>query len=88
MSRNAHNNKDGKNGKNSPTIWKRRNKLDMWQKWEICQNRQQLRRGQEANANEKTRGAPWKAGEFGEFANSGENGKFVKIANNSRGQCK
>ena len=33
----------------------------------------------QANANEKTRGAPWKAGEFGE---SGESGKFVKIADN------
>ena len=32
-----------------------------------------------ANANEKTRGPPWKAGKFGE---SGKNGKLVKIADN------
>ena len=34
----------------------------------------------EANANEKARGPPWKAGEFGE---SGKNGKLVKIADNN-----
>ena len=33
----------------------------------------------EANANEKTRGPPCKAGEFGE---SGKNGKLVKITDN------
>ena len=36
----------------------------------------------EANANERTRGAPWKADEFGKFGENEENGKFVKIANN------
>ena len=31
----------------------------------------------QANADEKTRGAPWQAGKFGEFDECGENGKFV-----------
>ena len=46
-----------------------------WQKWQSFANN-----NLEANANEKTRGPPCKAGEFGE---SGKNGKLVKIADNN-----
>ena len=52
-----------------------------WQKWQNFANN-----NLEANANEKTRGPPCKAGEFGESGKNGETGKtgkLVKIANNN-----
>ena len=94
MSRNAHNNKNGKNGKISPTTT-----------WRPMQMRRQegplvkpailanlAKNGKlvkiadnnlEGNASEKTRGPPCKAGEFGEFGETGKNGKLVKIADNN-----
>jgi len=48
-------------------------KCTQQQKWQNFANT-----NLEANANEKPRGPPCKAGEFGE---SGKNGKLVKIAN-------
>ena len=50
----------------------------MWRKWQICQNGDNLK----ANANEKAKGDPWKASEFGKSVECGKNGKFVKIAYN------
>ena len=49
----------------------------MWQKWRICQNRQQLKLEGKRSLLE--------SGKIGEY---GENGKFAKIAGGEGGKCK